>query len=111
VLVLAVPGRRTGRLREVPLAYLEVDGGWLVCGGAGGQSRVDWVANLRAAGTAQVTLDRVRVPVVATEPSGEDRVRLRALVLRAAPRVRNYERRARREAPLFVLRPVDPPPA
>jgi deazaflavin-dependent oxidoreductase (nitroreductase family) len=68
--LLAVRGRRSGKLRTVPVAMLELDGAWFVqaCFGETG-----WAANLRAAGEATVTRPGGgRVPVQAIELSPEE---------------------------------------
>jgi deazaflavin-dependent oxidoreductase (nitroreductase family) len=68
--LLTVRGRRSGRLRAVPLAMLELDGAWFVhaCYGETG-----WVTNLRVAGDATVTQSGGRrVPVQAVELSPEE---------------------------------------
>lgn len=68
--LLTVRGRRSGMPRTVPVAMLEFDGGWFVhaCYGETG-----WVANLRAADEATVTLPGGRrVPVQAVELSPEE---------------------------------------
>lgn len=68
--LLTVRGRRTGMLRTVPVAMLDLDGAWFVHGCYG---ETGWVANLRAAGEAVVTQPGGRrVPVRATELSPED---------------------------------------
>ena len=108
VLVLETTGRRTGRRRQTPLAYLEHDGGWLVSGGAGGQSTVDWVANLRAQPRASVFVGRQQVGVVAERVAGDAYDRVHELAMRTWPRIRAYERRAGRPVPIFVLRPTAP---
>jgi deazaflavin-dependent oxidoreductase (nitroreductase family) len=66
--LLTVRGRRSGKLRTVPVAMLELDGAWFVqaCYGETG-----WVANLRAAGEATIADRRRRVPVQAVELSPE----------------------------------------
>jgi deazaflavin-dependent oxidoreductase (nitroreductase family) len=72
VLVLETTGRRTGWRRRTPVAYWRGVGGALfIGGGAGGMSRVDWVANLRANSAAAVWIGRRRRPVIATELSGD----------------------------------------
>jgi deazaflavin-dependent oxidoreductase (nitroreductase family) len=68
--LLTVRGRRSGKPRTLPVAMLELDGGWFVqaCFGETG-----WVANLRAAGEATVTHPGGRrVPVQAIELSPEE---------------------------------------
>jgi deazaflavin-dependent oxidoreductase (nitroreductase family) len=135
--LLTVRGRRSGNLRTVPVAMLDLDGAWFVqaCYGETG-----WVANLRAVGEASVTLSGGRrVPVQAIELSPEEggAVLQRALagfrrsrVFRAlyGPRARGpvgimwafrirmddtleeYTAAARRY-PLFELRPMTDTPA
>jgi deazaflavin-dependent oxidoreductase (nitroreductase family) len=68
--LLTVRGRRSGKLRTVPVAMLDLEGAWFVqaCFGETG-----WVANLRAAGEAIVTRSGGRrVPVRAVELSPEE---------------------------------------
>lgn len=68
--ILTVRGRRSGKLRSVPVAMLEHAGAWYVhaCYGQTG-----WVANLRASGEAEVTRPGgQRVPVRAIELSPEE---------------------------------------
>src|SRR4029453_10330858 len=59
VLLLTVPGRRSGQLRTTPLGYFEDGGGYLVVGSGGGMpDDPDWFKNLRAAPTAEVEIGR-----------------------------------------------------
>lgn len=62
--LLTVVGRKSGRRRSTPIAVLAHGDGWrlLATYGIG-----DWVSNLRAAGTATLTLRGARIPVSATE--------------------------------------------
>lgn len=50
--LLSMRGRRSGKLRTVPLGMLELDGRWFVQASYG---ETGWVANLRADGAATVT--------------------------------------------------------
>jgi hypothetical protein len=54
LLLLTVPGRRSGVLRTVPVVYFDHSGGYLVVGtGMGGSKRTpQWFLNLRSAGRA-----------------------------------------------------------
>lgn len=104
VLVLTTQGRKSGRIRETPVAYLEHDGGWLISGGAGGRPAVDWVANLHAQRHASITLAGERLDVVAEALTGDDYWRARTIAVRRWPRLSTYERRAGRAAPIFILR-------
>lgn len=68
--LLATRGRRSGRLRTVPLGVLELDGRWFVQASYG---ETGWVANLRADGEATVTHPGSRpVPVQAIELAPEE---------------------------------------
>lgn len=109
VLVLHTTGRRSGRARATPLAYLwDDDGTLLVVGGAGGQARLpDWVANLRADPSAAVTVDRQRVAIAAAELEGEERSAVWPRLEQEWPQIVSYQRRAGRSVPVFRLTPTD----
>jgi deazaflavin-dependent oxidoreductase (nitroreductase family) len=131
--LLTMRGRRSGKLRTVPLTLLELDGAWFVqaCYGETG-----WVANLRAAGDATVTQPGGRRTLVqgfeltpeeagavmkrALEPFRRSRV-FRALLgpyargpvgillafrIRIDDTLEEYTAAARRY-PLFELRPIN----
>lgn len=107
VLVLTTTGRVSGRKRDTTLAYLPVaDGSLLVVGGAAGQKRVpDWVANLRAGGAVEVTVDRSTRTVRAVELEGSEREAAWEVAVARWPRVRRYEARAGRPVPVVRLDP------
>lgn len=70
--LLTVPGRKSGVRRTTPLAIIEVDGRrwlWSPWG------EVQWVRNLRSAGTATITVRRRDERVRAIELDPEARVR------------------------------------
>lgn len=63
--LLTMRGRRSGKIRTVPLGLLELDGRWFVQASYG---ETGWVANLRADGEATLTYpDGRRIPVQAVE--------------------------------------------
>jgi len=68
--LLTMRGRRSGKLRTVPLGILDLDGRWFVQASYG---ETGWVANLRADAEATVTHPGGRrVPVQAIELSPEE---------------------------------------
>jgi deazaflavin-dependent oxidoreductase (nitroreductase family) len=68
--LLTTRGRRSGRIRTVPIGMVELDGRWFVQASYG---EIGWVANLRAHGEATVTHpDGRRTPVHAIELSPEE---------------------------------------
>ena len=107
LLVLETTGRRTGRVRRVPVAFWREGDDYLVGGGAAGMTRVDWVANLRTHPTAVVIDRRRRIAVRANELDGEDYDRARAHAEALWPSVPKYEQRSGRRVPYFRLVPVD----
>jgi deazaflavin-dependent oxidoreductase (nitroreductase family) len=104
VLVLETTGRKTGRARRTPVAYWRGgDGTLFIGGGAGGMSRVDWVANLRADPAAAVWIGRRRSPVIATELSGDASEQARRHAFAIWPDTARYERASGRPIPYFRL--------
>jgi deazaflavin-dependent oxidoreductase (nitroreductase family) len=67
-ILLTVPGRKSGVSRTTPVTVIEYDGGRYVQSPFG---EVDWVRNLRAAGTATLTRGRQRETVAARELTAE----------------------------------------
>lgn len=64
VLLLTVPGRRSGLPHTVPVAYVERDGAFYLAATAGGRPKEpQWVRNLRAASTATIEVGRERKTV------------------------------------------------
>jgi deazaflavin-dependent oxidoreductase (nitroreductase family) len=108
VLLLSVPGRRTGVARCACVRFLDLDGGWLVWGtGSGAPSDPDWFENLRAADAATVQIGSVSTPVHPRELVGDERDRTwRGVVLARAPEVARQARKARRQIPVAVLTPL-----
>jgi deazaflavin-dependent oxidoreductase (nitroreductase family) len=105
VLLLTVPGRRTGRPRSTCVRYLETDDGLVVWGtGSGSPRDPDWFQNLRAAGTAEVRIRADRFRARARELEGAERdVVWQGTVLAQAPEVARYARKAGRTIPVAVL--------
>ena len=76
LLLLTLPGRRSGALRTVPVVYFDYKGGYLVVGtGMGGpKTTPQWFWNLQAAGQARI---REREHEVEAQVAGEaERARL-----------------------------------
>jgi deazaflavin-dependent oxidoreductase (nitroreductase family) len=113
VLVLTVPGRRTGQPRSTCIAYLDVgEGRRLVWGTASGApSEPDWFRNLRVATSADIEVGDQHLAVEPRELRGADRDEAWATILRRRPKVARYERKARRTIPVVLLTPVTGSPA
>jgi deazaflavin-dependent oxidoreductase (nitroreductase family) len=78
--VLTVPGRQTGVPRSTPVSPLTVDGHRYVVAAL---AQSDWARNVRAAGRADLSQGRRRVPVAIAEVTDPAQ---REAVMRAFPR-------------------------
>jgi deazaflavin-dependent oxidoreductase (nitroreductase family) len=77
--LLTMPGRRSGKLRSIPLGMLDLDGRWFVQAAYG---QTGWVVNLRANPEAVLTLPggrRVRVDTIELSPEEAGAVLRRSL--------------------------------
>jgi len=108
VLMLTVPGRRSGLPRSTCMRYLETPEGLVVWGTASGSPRdPDWFRNLRAAEVAEVQVGRETRRVRPRELLGEEREAVwNDTVLARAPEVTTYARKAGRTIPVAVLESV-----
>src|SRR5262245_46088753 len=103
-LVLTTRGRRSGRLRTVPLAYVEDGSDWVVVASNGGaDTDPGWLLNLRAEPNATVQVRGRRFAVTAREPSRRRAIRLWPTMKIGNPLVARYQRMTARPLPLVVL--------
>lgn len=105
VLLLTVPGRRTGTPHTVPVAYIEHEGRYVVTGSAGGtKAEPQWFRNIRATGRVRVEVGHEAYDAEVLVPDRADRDRLwRDVVLRRAPFFKKYQDKAGRIIPVAVL--------
>lgn len=108
-LTLIASGRRTGQPREVVL-YAFPDGDRLIVVGSRGGSPIDprWAENLRADPKASIRRGAEPETVHAREAEGPERDRLWAMVCEAYPMYASFQRRTKRQIPVFVLEHVAP---
>lgn len=105
VLVLTVPGRRTGKERSVPVAYFGHNNSYLVAATAGGSKRnPQWVRNLAAAGKARIQIGEHRYDVDSRIADGPERAALwENVVVAQAPAFAKYEEKSGRAIPIALL--------
>jgi deazaflavin-dependent oxidoreductase (nitroreductase family) len=108
VLLLTVPGRKSGTLRTVPVAYFEHGNGYLVAASAGGaKTDPQWIHNLGAAGKAHVTVFKDQHDVDARIADRAERDKLwEEVVLAQAPFFAKYEEKFGRTIPIALLTPL-----
>lgn len=109
VLLLTVPGRRTGLPRATCVRFLQTPDGPVVWGTGSGSTRdPDWFQNLRRADVAEVQIGRDRLRVHPGELLAAARDAMWAgTILAEAPEVARYARKAGRTIPIAILQPLD----
>ncbi|MHB1783586.1 MAG: nitroreductase family deazaflavin-dependent oxidoreductase [Acidimicrobiales bacterium] len=108
VLLLRTRGRRSGQVREVLVAYVDLGCAPVICGANGGWDRIPaWFANLRSGGPVEIERHGRRQAVVPVVLEGDERDRAFATVFAAFPHVRLYLDRTARSFPLVRLDPLD----
>jgi deazaflavin-dependent oxidoreductase (nitroreductase family) len=105
VLLITVPGRKTGVPRSVPVAFFEHGHGYLVAASAGGgKADPQWIHNLGAAGKAHISVYGEQHEVDARIVDSSERDELwQEVVLARAPFFAKYEEKSGRTIPLAVL--------
>jgi deazaflavin-dependent oxidoreductase (nitroreductase family) len=114
VLILHTTGRRSGELRETPVAWF-ADGSddadaRLVVASGGGSQHPDWFANLMA-GADRASIELPGEGTVAVTPhrlEGADREQAWQLVAAAQPRIAKYQSKSERQYPVVRLTPRTP---
>jgi F420H(2)-dependent quinone reductase len=105
--IVEITGRRSGKVREVPLfAFEDSDRVVVVGSNAGADREPAWVANLRANPAARLRIGREVRPVRARETDGDERDRLWALAATGYPGYETYRARTSRRIPVVVLEPA-----
>jgi deazaflavin-dependent oxidoreductase (nitroreductase family) len=108
LLLLHTEGRRTGKERVNPLAYLPDDGRWVVFGSKGGAlTDPDWVRNLEANRDVTIEVGTDTIPVRATKILREEPERDELYTRQVArmPGFGEYEEKTKgiRTIPVIVL--------
>lgn len=106
-MLITTTGRTSGQPRTSPLLYAPDGDAFVVIGSNWGRAEHPaWSTNLIAHPEAVVTLGGRRIPVVGRLVEGEERERLRGLLLAVWPAYETYERRAAgRRLRIFRLQP------
>jgi deazaflavin-dependent oxidoreductase (nitroreductase family) len=108
VLLLTVPGRRTGTLHTTPVGHFDRDGAYYVAGSAGGRpEEPQWMRNLRAASTATIQIGRTTRPVAVEVLRGAERdAAWNDVVVATAPFFAAYETKSGRRIAVARLTPT-----
>lgn len=106
VLLLTVRGRKSGRLRTIPLLYVP-DGERLVvvASNGGAPSHPAWYLNLKASPEVAVQVRRHRNAMVARDANPEERERYWPQLVAIWGPYTSYQAKTEREIPIVVLEP------
>lgn len=103
-LLLTTTGRRSGKLRSVPLIYKKVGDAYVIVGSKGGSpDHPQWYKNLLANPDCQIQVAREILQVRARTAEGAERERLWAAALDALPQYADYQKLTERRLPVVVL--------
>ncbi|MEO3782353.1 nitroreductase family deazaflavin-dependent oxidoreductase [Actinocorallia sp. B10E7] len=108
VLILHTAGRRSGEMRETPVAWFaDGEDAWLVVASGGKGRHPDWHLNLMGRpDRASVELPgRGAVPVEPRVLDGAERDQAWKRIAAAQPRLEKYQRKTDREYPVVRLTP------
>jgi deazaflavin-dependent oxidoreductase (nitroreductase family) len=108
MLLLTTRGRKTGKTRTLPLAYVEVDGDFVIAASNGGADFAPtWWLNLQAAETAEIQVRGERIAVGWEVVPPEEKMGYWRRLQAAIPAYRIYRTRTEREIPIVRLRRLD----
>lgn len=111
LVLLRVPGRRSGELRTVPLVYFtDGDEVILIASSFGRRRHPAWYLNLAAAEEAELVAGGVTATYAPRHVAGDERRRLYALAVRNYAGYGTYEQMAAgsdREIAVVAMRPMD----
>jgi deazaflavin-dependent oxidoreductase (nitroreductase family) len=106
VLLLTTTGRKTGKQRTNPVAYLMDGPAYVVTASAGGADRnPGWFFNLRSNPQAAITVKDKHIKVTAEVAGPEKKAELWARLVADAPNFAGYQTRTSREIPMLILHP------
>jgi deazaflavin-dependent oxidoreductase (nitroreductase family) len=108
VLVLTTRGRKSGRARSTPVAYVrDGDDFAISAANAGLDAPPAWLLNLEADPLAEIEVGGSRIPVRARHATGAERDRLRARFTQQNAGSATTAGLTSREIPVLVLEPRD----
>jgi deazaflavin-dependent oxidoreductase (nitroreductase family) len=100
-----VPGRTSGTLHTVPVAYFDHNGDYIIVGtGMGGAKQTpQWFLNLKAAGKSRIRIREQEYDVNAHLASDAERDELWPRIAARAPHFAKWQERTGRTLPIVVL--------
>ena len=108
VVILTTVGAKTGKLRKTPLMRIEHDGAYAVIASLGGAPKHPvWYWNIVAHPHVELQDGPVKKDYRAREVTGQERAAWWERAVATWPDFDEYEKKAERVIPVFVLEPFD----
>jgi F420H(2)-dependent quinone reductase len=108
VIVLTSVGARSGKLRKTALMRVEHDGHYAAVASLGGAPRnPKWYYNLVHNQHVELQDRAVKRDYLAHEAMGAEKVEWWARAVDAFPEYANYQKKTKRQIPVFVLEPME----
>ena len=108
VLLLETVGRKTGKLREIPIAYFFHEGKYLIVASNWGRDyHADWYLNLLKNPRAKLTVNGKTIPVEARDTQGDEYTRLWKFATEKHPPFLNYQKMTSRRIPIMVFEMIE----
>jgi len=108
ILLLETTGRKTGQLREIPIAYFFHEEKYLIVASNWGKdTNADWYLNLRKNPHAKLIVNGKVLQVVAYEAQGDEYARLWEYATKQHPPYVNYQKMTTRHIPIVVFEVVE----
>jgi deazaflavin-dependent oxidoreductase (nitroreductase family) len=108
LLYLTTVGRKSGKSRTVPLAFVRDGEDFVVAASNGGSDwQPAWWLNLQSAPQAKIQVDRAEVAIIGSAVAESDRAELWQRLSDQLDSYDGYQRKVRRQIDLVRLRPVD----
>jgi len=108
ILLLETTGRKTGQLREIPIAYFFHGGKYLIVASNWGKdTNADWYLNLRKNSHAKLTVNGKVFRAIAHEAQGDEYARLWEFTTKQHPPYLNYQKITTRHIPIVVFEVVE----
>ena len=108
VVIITSTGAKTGQIRKTPLMRVEHEGSYAAVASQGGAPKhPTWYFNLVADPHVEVQDGSVKQKMLAREVTGEEKAQWWERAVAAFPNYADYQEKADREIPLFVLDPAE----
>ena len=107
IVVITSVGARTGKLRKTALMRVEHDGDYAVVASLGGAPKHPvWYYNLKANPHVELQDGPTKSDYTAREVTGTEKATWWARAVEAWPDYARYQRKTKRQIPVFVLEPI-----